>query len=280
MTILSFFLLSARLCYLMLVKHTYYNEIARDLHERERKIKAKRGRIIDSTGTVLADNRTVCTISVIHNQIKEPEKVIEVLCGELELSEETVRKRVEKVSSIEKVKSNVSKEVGDIIRSYELDGVKVDEDYKRIYPYNELASKVLGFTGGDNQGILGLEAVYDSYLKGTDGIIYTTTDGKGREVEGVLEQRQEPISGNDLHLTLDAVIQSWCQTSAQKAFDGSAYGIAASTMEGLDSKRIICERVLNQCVAVRDQVWPAFLREAEFRADIHVKALPLRDRKR
>lgn len=158
--------LIVRITYLMVFQSEHYSQMAQDLHQRERKIKARRGRILDSDGEVLADNRTVCTISVIHSQIREPEKVIEVLCKELKLPEETVRKRVEKVSSIEKVKSNVDKEVGDAIRAYRLDGVKVDEDYKRYYPYDSLASKILGFTGADNQGILALESYYEEYLQG------------------------------------------------------------------------------------------------------------------
>ena len=172
--------------------------MAEDLHQRERSIKAKRGRIIDSTGTVLADNRTVCTISVIHNQITDPELVIEVLCKELGVSEETVRKRVEKVSSIEKVKSNVEKEVGDAIRAYKLDGVKVDEDYKRFYPFDALASKVLGFTGADNQGILAAESYYEEYLQGTPGTILETTDARGVEISSEGEARVEPVNGDDL----------------------------------------------------------------------------------
>ena len=172
-------ILAGRLVYLMVFCSEYYGKKADDLHERERDIKAARGKIIDATGTVLATNRTVCTISVIHSQLKEPERVIEVLAKELGMEEETVRKRVEKVSSIERVKSNVDKEVGDRIRDYRLDGVKVDEDYKRYYPYGSLASKVLGFTGGDNQGIIGLEVVYEDYLKGSSGKILTLTDARG-----------------------------------------------------------------------------------------------------
>lgn len=219
MTILSFFLLSARLCYLMLVKHTYYNEIARDLHERERKIKAKRGLIVDCNGVVLADNETVCTISVVHSQIEDKEKVIEVLSTTLGLSEEAVRKRVEKKSSREKIKSNVSKELGDEIRKQKLSGVKVDEDYKRWYPYGELGSKVLGFTGADNQGILGLELVYDKELTGQDGYILTTTDAKGIECNGFGERRIESIQGNELHVSLDLNIQSYATQLAKQALE-------------------------------------------------------------
>lgn len=208
--------LAGRVVYLMVFRSEHYEQLAEDLHQRERKIKAKRGRIIDSTGTVLADNRTVCTISVIHNQIKEPEKVIEVLCRELELSEETVRKRVEKVSSIEKVKSNVSKEVGDAIRAYKLDGVKVDEDYKRYYPYNELASKILGFTGADNQGILALESSYEEYLQGEAGVILETTDARGVEISAAGEDRIEPVNGDDLILSLDVNIQQYATQLANQ----------------------------------------------------------------
>ncbi|MBO5260279.1 MAG: hypothetical protein J6B26_07855 [Agathobacter sp.] len=210
--------LMGRLVYLMVFRSEYYTKLATDLQQREREIKAARGKIIDSTGTVLASNESVCTISVIHNQITDPEKVIEVLCSELGLSEETVRKRVEKVSSIEKIKSNVDKETGNRILSYGLDGIKVDEDYKRYYPFSDLASKVLGFTGGDNQGIIGLEVMYDDYLKGENGMILTTTDARGIEVEDTPEVRQEPISGNDLYISLDYNIQSYCMQAAEKAY--------------------------------------------------------------
>ena len=178
-----FVLLFVRLVYLMVWQADHYAEQATKLHERERSIKAARGRILDRNGEVLADNKTVCTISVIHNQIEDPEEVVRVLSRELSLPEETVRKRVEKYSAMERVKSNVDKEVGDRIREYDLPGVKVDEDYKRFYPYGELASKVLGFTGGDNQGILGLEVTYDEQLQGNDGMILTVTDAAGIEVE-------------------------------------------------------------------------------------------------
>ena len=182
--------LIARLVYLMIFDAEYYQEKAEALHEREREIKAARGEIIDRNGTVLATNKTVCTISVIHSQIKDKEKVIRVLAEELELEPEIVRKRVEKVSSMERVETNVDKEIGDRIREYELDGVKVDEDFKRYYPYDELASKVLGFTGGDNQGIIGLEVKYEEYLKGINGMILTTTDARGIELEGIAEDRK------------------------------------------------------------------------------------------
>ncbi len=211
-------LLMGRLIYLMLFQYDYYTEKATDLQQRERKIKAARGEIIDRNGVVLATNEAVCTISVIHNQIKEPEEVIAVLCKELGLSEETVRKRVEKVSSIEKIKANVPKEVGKRIMAYELAGIKVDEDYKRVYPYGELASKVLGFTGADNQGIIGLESKYESVLQGKAGRILTFTDARGRELVDLVESRIEPIAGNDLQITMDYQIQSFCMQMAQKAY--------------------------------------------------------------
>ena len=212
------FLLIGRLIYLMIFRHEYYTEKAIELQQRERQIKAARGEIIDRNGVVLATNEAVCTISVIHNQITDEEAVIQMLCKELELSEEYVRKRVEKVTSIEKIKSNVPKEVGKRIMAYELDGVKVDEDYRRVYPYDELASKVLGFTGSDNQGIIGLESKYESELKGQDGAILTFTDARGREVEDLIENRLEPIPGNTLQLTMDYNIQAYCMQAAQKAY--------------------------------------------------------------
>lgn len=211
--------LFGRLLYIMIFRGEHYSKLATDLHERERSIKAARGRMIDANGTVIADNKTVCTISVIHNQIKEPEKVIEILSGELNLSEEFVRKRVEKYSSIEKIRSNVDKSIGDRIREYQLEGVKVDEDYKRYYPYGELASKVLGFTGGDNQGIVGLEVVYEDYLKGKPGKILTVTDAKGIEVESEGESRIEPENGYDLHLSLDLNIQSYAMQLAYQTLE-------------------------------------------------------------
>ena len=211
--------LMGRLVYLMVFRSDYYQEKADALHERERSIKAARGKIIDSTGTVLATNRTVCTVSVIHNQIKEPEKVIEILSQELGLSEETVRKRVEKVSSIERIKANVDKETGDKIRSYGLEGVKVDEDFKRYYPFDSAASKVLGFTGSDNQGIIGLEVYYEDYLKGIDGTILTQTDARGIELDGEAEERAEAVPGNNLHVTLDYNIQMYCEQAAKKVLE-------------------------------------------------------------
>jgi len=205
------------LVYLMIWRSDYYGAKATDLHERERSIKAARGQIVDCRGVVIADNRTVCTVSVIHNQIENPEEVIAVLSRELGMPEETVRKRVEKYSSIERVKSNVSKAVGDAIREYDLAGVKVDEDYKRYYPYGNLASKVLGFTGSDNQGIVGLEVVYEKYLQGKAGTILTMTDARGVEVETAGERRIEPIDGNTLHLSLDLNIQTYAQQLAEQA---------------------------------------------------------------
>lgn len=215
-------LLSTRLVYLMIFCSEYYGQQAEDLHERERDIKAARGKIMDATGTVLATNRTVCTISVIHSQIEDKEQVITMLCQELGLSEETVRKRVEKVSSIERIKSNVDKETGDKIRAYKLSGVKVDEDYKRYYPFDSLASKVLGFTGGDNQGIIGLEVKYEEYLKGMDGKILTLTDARGVEIENAGERRAEPIDGHDLHISLDYNIQMYAQQAATKVMEAKS----------------------------------------------------------
>ncbi len=208
--------LIGRLVYLMIFCSEYYGNKAENLHERERDIKAARGKLLDANGTVLATNKSVCTISVIHNQIEEPEKVIEMLVRELSIPEETARKRVEKVSSIERVKTNVAKETGDAIRAYGLSGVKVDEDYKRYYPYGTLASKVLGFTGADNQGILGLEVKYDEYLQGTNGKILTLTDARGIEIENAGESRLEPVNGYDLCLSLDYNIQMYCEQAAKK----------------------------------------------------------------
>ena len=211
--------LIGRLVYLMIFDAEYYQELAQDLHEREREIKAARGEIVDRNGVVLATNRTVCTISVIHSQIEDAEEVIDVLCRELEMEEETVRKRVEKVSSMEKIKTNVDKQTGDKIRNYGLAGVKVDEDFKRYYPYDELASRVLGFTGGDNQGIIGLEVKYEEYLKGTNGTILTVTDARGIELEGVAEDRIEPVAGDTLQVSLDYNIQSYCEQAALKVME-------------------------------------------------------------
>ena len=210
--------LLGRLVYLMIFRGDYYSRLATDLQQRERQIKAARGKILDAGGVVLAGNKSVCTISVIHNQIKDPEGVIAMLVKELDLPEERVRKRVEKYSSIEKIKSNVDKETGNRILAYGYAGVKVDEDYKREYPYDDLASKVLGFTGGDNQGIIGLETVYDDYLQGQDGTILTTTDARGVEVDNIGEERIEPVAGNNLRLSLDANIQLFAAQAAEKAY--------------------------------------------------------------
>lgn len=211
--------LIGRLGYLMLLRADYYSEKAQDLHERERSIKAARGKILDCNGKVLADNKTVCTISVIHSQIKEPEKVIDVLTEELGLERNQVKKCVEKNSSIERIKTNVDKQTGDKIREYDLAGVKVDEDYKRNYPYGNLASKVLGFTGSDNQGIVGLEVKYESILKGTDGQILTMTDARGVELSDTGEGRKEPVSGKNLILSLDANLQEYAQQAAYQALE-------------------------------------------------------------
>ena len=211
--------LIGRLIYLMVFDAEYYQELAEDLHEREREIKAARGEIVDRNGVVLATNRTVCTISVIHSQIEDPEMVIRILAEELEMEESDVRERVEKVSSMEKIKTNVEKETGDRIREYDLTGVKVDEDYKRYYPYDDLASKVLGFTGGDNQGIIGLEVKYEEYLKGTNGTILTVTDARGIELEGVAEDRIEPVAGETLKISLDYNIQEYCEQAALKVME-------------------------------------------------------------
>ena len=211
--------LMGRLAYLMIFRSAYYQSQADALHERERSIKAARGLIYDRNQRVLADNKSVCTISVIHNQIKEPEKVIRVLSEVLSLDEAKVRARVEKVSSIERIKANVDKTLGDKIREYKLDGVMVDEDYTRYYPYKTLASKVLGFTGGDNQGIIGLEVQYDAYLQGIEGTILTTTDARGIEVENTSEGRVEPIPGSDLYISLDYTIQSYVQQVAKRIME-------------------------------------------------------------
>lgn len=213
------FFLIGRLVYLMVFDAEYYQKKAEALHEREREIKAARGEIIDARGNVLATNRTVCTISVIHSQITDPEGVIKALSETLEMDEGTVRKRVEKVSSMERIKTNVDKETGDMIRNMELDGVKVDEDFKRYYPYNELASTVLGFTGGDNQGIIGLEVRYENELKGKNGRILTTTDARGVELDKVAEDRVEPVAGNTLQISLDYNIQMYAQQMAEKVME-------------------------------------------------------------
>ena len=217
--LLMIFFLIARLVYLMIFDAAYYQQKAKTLHEREREIKAARGEIIDRNGKVLATNKAVCTISVIHSQITDPERVIQVLADELGIEKEMIRKRVKKVSSREKIKTNVEKEIGDRIRAYELDGVKVDEDFKRYYPYGNLASKVLGFTGGDNQGIIGLEVKYENYLKGVNGMILTTTDARGIELADTLEDRVEPVSGDTLQVSLDYNIQEYAQQAAEKVME-------------------------------------------------------------
>lgn len=217
--LLMIFFLIARLVYLMIFDAAYYQQKAKTLHEREREIKAARGEIIDRNGKVLATNKAVCTISVIHSQITDPDRVIQVLADELGIEKEMIRKRVEKVSSREKIKTNVEKETGDRIRAYELDGVKVDEDFKRYYPYGNLASKALGFTGGDNQGIIGLEVKYENYLKGVNGMILTTTDARGIELADTLEDRVEPVSGDTLQVSLDYNIQEYAQQAAEKVME-------------------------------------------------------------
>lgn len=219
MAILFLFGLIGRLAYLMVFEAEYYQEKAENLHEREREIKAARGEIVDRNGVVLATNKSVCTISVIHSQIEDEEQVIEVLSKELDMDDNAIRQKVEKVSSREKIKSNVDIAIGDRIREYELPGVKVDEDYKRYYPYNELASKVLGFTGADNQGIIGLEVMYEEYLKGQNGTILTTTDARGIELEDVAEDRIEPINGKTLRISIDYNIQTYAQQMAEKVME-------------------------------------------------------------
>ena len=236
--------LIGRLVYLMVFDAEYYQKRAEDLHKRERKIKAARGEIVDRNGVVLATNKTVCTISVIHSQIKEPERVTEILAKELEMDQAEVRKRVEKVSSMEKVKTNVEKEVGDKIREYNLDGVKVDEDYKRYYPYDSLASKVLGFTGGDNQGIIGLEVKYEETLKGSNGTILTTTDARGIELDAVAEGRIEPVAGKTLEISMDYNIQKYCEQAAEKVMrEKQADGVSIFMMNPQKEERLIMVNV-------------------------------------
>lgn len=211
--------LIGRIGYLMIGAADHYGALAKEIQERERSIKAGRGVIYDRNKTAIATNKPVCTISVIYSQIEEPERVIEVLSKELGLSEERVRKRVEKVSSIERIKANVEKEVADRIRTYELAGVMVDEDYNRFYPYGTLASKVIGFTGGDNQGIIGLEVAYEEMLKGTDGTILTLTTASGVEIDGAAENRIEPVNGKDLYVSLDVNIQMYAEQEAKKVME-------------------------------------------------------------
>lgn len=212
-------LLGIKLGYIMVFQSDYYLARAETLHERERSIKASRGKILDANGVVLASNKTVCTVSVIHSQIEDKEKIIQVLCSELGLEEDSVRTKVDKVTSIERIKTNIDKEVGDKIRNYNLAGVKVDEDYKRYYPYSNLASKVLGFTGGDNQGIVGLEVKYDNALSGDNGKILTLTDAWGIELNGAEENREEPVAGQDLYTSLDYNIQTYAQQLAERTME-------------------------------------------------------------
>lgn len=237
-------LLFGRLVYLCVWRADHYSTLATDLHERERSIKAARGRILDRNGIVLADNKTVCTVSVIHNQLEDPDRVVEVLSAELGLSQDYVRARVEKYSSMERVKSNVEKDVGDRIREYDLAGVKVDEDYKRYYPYNELASKVLGFTGGDNQGIIGLEVIYEEYLQGDPGKILTVTDAKGLEIETAGERRVEPVNGDDLCISLDMNIQSYAtQLAVQAMATKQADSVSILVMNPQNGEMLACVNV-------------------------------------
>ncbi len=258
--------LFGRLTYFMVFQAQHYAEKAQELHERERSIKAARGRILDRNGLTLADNKTVCTVSVIYNQIQDREEVIRVLCKELDLSEEYVRKRVEKYSSMERIKSNVDKETGDRIREYDLAGVKVDEDYKRFYPYNELASKVLGFTGSDNQGILGLEVKYEEYLQGKKGQILTVTDAKGIEVEREGERRIEPIAGKDLVTSLDLNIQSYAtQLATQAMLTKEARSVSIIVMNAKNGELYAMANVpefdLNEPYEVTDAALTDFLKK-------------------
>ncbi len=251
-------LLAGRLLYLMVFQSAYYSEKATQLHERERAIKAARGQILDRNGVVLAANQTVCTISVIHSQIQDEEAVIRMLCEKLELPEETVRKRVTKVSSIERIQSNVPKEIGDAIRKIDMPGVKIDEDYKRYYPYDTLASTVLGFTGGDNQGIIGLEVKYEDVLKGTDGIIYTMTDARGVELPASGESRKEPIAGNDLQISIDRNIQEYATMLATQAMQAKeAEGVSVLCMNPQNGEIYACVNVpefhLNEPYTLTDE---------------------------
>lgn len=261
--------LVGRLVYLMVFRSDYYAEKADDLHEREREIKAARGRILDANGMVLAANKTVCTISVIHSQIREPEKVIQMLVKELGISEEEARKRVEKVSSIERVKTNVEKEVGDKIRSYGLDGVKVDEDFKRYYPCGDLASRVLGFTGGDNQGIIGLEVKYEEVLKGINGKILTTTDARGVELNGIGESRVEPVPGYDLYVSMDRNIQQYAQQEAERVMEQKeADAVSILLLNPKNGEIYACVNVpefdLNHPFVLNDGTDPDTLSEEEY----------------
>lgn len=261
-------ILTGRLVYLMIACSDYYMKEAQELHERERKIKAARGEIIDRNGQVLATNQTVCTISVIHSQIKEPQKVIQTLSDILDIPEETVRKRVEKVSSIERVKTNVDKETGDKIRLCDLSGVKVDEDFKRYYPHEDVASKVLGFTGGDNQGIIGLEVIYEEYLKGDNGLILTLTDARGVELPEAGESRLEPKDGNSLQISMDINIQKYTQQIAEKAMQmKQADSVEVIVMNPQNGEVLAMVHVpefnLNEPYQLRNQIDTTMLNEEE-----------------
>lgn len=258
-----FLFLLGRLVYLMVARADHYAQLATQLHERERSIKAARGRILDRNGSILADNKSVCTVSVIHNQLEDPEQVIQVLSKELGISEKEVRKRVEKYSSIERVKSNVAKETGDRIREYDLPGVKVDEDYKRYYPYEELASKVLGFTGADNQGIVGLEVVYEEYLKGQPGTILTMTDAAGIEIERMGERREEPVAGYDLRISMDRNIQSYATqlaTQAMKTKEAESVSILAMNPQNGEIYCMVSvpEFNLNAPFELTEEMWESY----------------------
>ena len=253
-----FLALAGRLVYLAAWCAEYYAAQAQELHERERSIKAARGRILDRNGVVLADNKTVCTVSVIYSQIQDPERVVSVLSEELSLPREYVAKQVGKFSSREKIKSNVSKSIGDRIREYDLAGVKVDEDYKRYYPYQELASKVLGFTGGDNQGILGLEVKYEQFLQGTPGLILTVTDAKGIEIEAAGERRVEPKNGLDLTISMDANIQAYATMLAKQVCESKeAEGVSILVMNPQNGEIYACvdipEYNLNEPFALSEE---------------------------
>ena len=242
--LLLMLILMGRLVYLMVFESEYYSQRALELHERERSIKAARGEILDRNGKVLASNRTVCTISVIHSQITDEDAVTRLLCRELGLPEQTVRKKVEKVSSIEKIKSNVDKEIGDRIRKADLAGVKVDEDYKRYYPYGSLAGKVLGFTGADNQGIIGLEVIYEDKMRGKDGVIYTVTDARGVELDTIGESRMEPVAGNSLKTSIDINIQSYATMLAEQVMKAKeAEGVSILSMNPQNGEIYACVNV-------------------------------------
>lgn len=267
MCFLALIILIGRLACLMLTQSEYYSHKAEQLHERERDIKAARGKIIDASGNILAANKTVCTISVIHSQIREPERVIRMLVRELDLPEETVRKKVEKFSSIERIKTNVEKETGDRIRNYDLSGVKVDEDFKRYYPYDSLASKVLGFTGSDNQGIVGLEVKYEDVLRGKPGKILTLTDARGVELPDAGESRQEPVNGKNLHISLDANIQKYCEQAAYRVMK----------QKSADSVSIILMRPYNGEILAMVNV-PEFNLNDPFTPDVETNGMSEQER--